>query len=118
MKRKQKRFTYEQKQQLLKSPYIENVYSNHITYSIEFKQMAVEQYLQGQTPIQIFVNANLDLELIGSKNAFNLIKKWLKNKDKLPKFKTLEQEVIELRAKVKYLEAVIDAEKKLNGLID
>ena len=113
MQRKQKHFTREQKEQLLKSPYIEKVYSNHIEYSIEFKQMAVEQYLQGQTPIQIFVNANLNLDLIGSKNAFNLIKKWLKEKDKLPKFKTLEQEVIELRAKVKYLEAVVDAVKKL-----
>ena len=113
MQRKQKHFTQQQKEQLLKSPYIEKVHSNHIDYSIEFKQMAVEQYLQGQTPVQIFVNANLDLELIGRKNSFNLIKKWLKEKDKLPKFKTLEQEVIELRAKVKYLEAVIDAVKKL-----
>ena len=113
MQRKQKQFTQEQKEQLLKSPFIEKVYSNHIKYSIEFKQMAVEQYLQGQTPIQIFVNANLNLDLIGSKNAFNLIKKWLKNKDKLPKFKTLEQEVVELRTKVKYLEAVLEAVKKL-----
>lgn len=113
MQRKQKHFTQQQKEQLLKSPYIEKVHSNRIDYSIEFKQMAVEQYLQGQTPVQIFVNANLDLELIGRKNSFNLIKKWLKEKDKLPKFKTLEQEVIELRAKVKYLEAVIDAVKKL-----
>ena len=113
MQRKQKHFTQQQKEQLLKSPYIEKVYSNHIKYSIEFKQMAVEQYIQGQTPIQIFVNANLNLDLIGSKNTFNLIKKWLKEKDKLPKFKTLEQEVVELRARVKYLEAVIDAVKKL-----
>lgn len=118
MKRKQKQFSEEQKEKLLMSPYIKKVYSNHITYTIAFKQMAVEQYLQGQTPIQIFVNANLNLELIGSKNAFNLIKKWLKEKDKLPKFKSLEQEVIELRAKVKYLEAVLEAEKKLNGLIE
>ena len=118
MKRKQKQFTEEQKKELLKSPYIERVLSNHLEYSIEFKQMAVEQYLNGQTPIQIFVNANLNLELIGRKNAFNLIKKWLKEKEKLPKFKPLEQEVKELRAKVKYLEAVLEAEKKLNGLIE
>ena len=118
MQRKQKQFTQKQKDELLQSPYIEKVHSNHLEYSIEFKQMAVEQYLNGQTPIQIFVNANLNLELIGRKNAFNLIKKWLKEKEKLPKFKTLEQEVKELRIKVKYLEAVIEAEKKLNGLID
>lgn len=118
MKRKQKQFTEEQKKELLKSPYIAKVHSNHLEYSTEFKQMVVEQYLNGQTPIQIFVNAGLNLELIGTKNAFNLIKKWLNEKEKLPKFKTIEQEVVELRAKVKYLEAVLEAEKKLNGLED
>lgn len=116
--RKQKRFTAEQTQKLLDSPYIEKVYSNHLTYSTEFKQFAVTQYLQGKTPVEIFVNANLDLEIIGRKNAFNLIKKWLKEKDKLPKFKSLEQEVKELRARNKYLEEVLYATKKLKGLID
>ena len=118
MKRKQKQITNEQKNELLKSPYIDKVYSNHIVYSTEFKQMAVEQYLSGQTPIQIFMNADLNLELIGSKNAFNLIKKWCKEKEKFPKYKSIEQEVKELREKVKYLEAVLEAEKKLNGRLD
>ena len=80
--RKQKQFTEEQKQQLLASPYIERVLSNHLEYTIEFKQMAVTQYLQGKTPVEIFVNANLDLNIIGRKNAFNLIKKWQKEKNK------------------------------------
>lgn len=35
--RKQKQFTEEQKLQLLKSPYIENVHSNHLEYTLEFK---------------------------------------------------------------------------------
>ena len=65
--RKQKQFTEEQKLQLLKSPFIERVLSNHLEYSVEFKQMAVTQYLQGKTPVEIFVNANLDLELIVKK---------------------------------------------------
>lgn len=116
--RKQKHFTQEQKEQLLKSPYIERVLSNHLEYSIEFKQMAVTQYLQGKTPVEIFVNANLDLNLIGRKNAFNLIKKWLKAKNKLPKFKSLEDEVKELRARNQYLEEVLYATKKLYGLED
>lgn len=116
--RKQKQFTENQKQELLKSPYIQKVHSNHLEYSIEFKQMAVRQYLQGKTPVEIFINANLNLELIGRKNAFNLIKKWLNEKEKLPDFKTLEQEVIELRARNKYLEEVLYATKKLKGLID
>ena len=116
--RKQKQFTEEQKQQLLKSPFIERVLSNHLEYSIEFKQMAVAQYLQGKTPVEIFINADLDLELIGRKNAFNLIKKWLKEKEKFPKFKSLEDEVKELRARNQYLEEVLYATKKLYGLED
>lgn len=55
--RKQKQFTEEQKLKLLASPFIERVLSNHLEYSIEFKQMAVSQYLQGKTPVEIFVNA-------------------------------------------------------------
>ena len=116
--RKQKQFTEEQKLQLLKSPYIEKVHSNHLEYTLEFKQLAITQYIQGKTPVEIFVNAHLDLEIIGRKNAFNLIKKWLKEKSKLPKFKTLEDEVKELRARNKYLEEVLYATKKLYGLED
>lgn len=116
--RKQKQFTEEQKLKLLASPFIERVLSNHLEYSIEFKQMAVSQYLQGKTPVEIFVNTNLDLNIIGRKNAFNLIKKWLKVKNKLPKFKSLEEEVKELRARNQYLEEVLYATKKLYGLED
>lgn len=116
--RKQKQFTEEQKLRLLNSPFIERVLSNHLEYSVEFKQLAVTQYLQGKTPVEIFVSANLDLELIGRKNAFNLIKKWLKEKNKLPKFKTLEDEVKELRVRNQYLEEVLYATKKLYGLED
>lgn len=116
--RKQKQFSAEEKQQLLNSPFIKRVLSNHLEYTTEFKQMAVTQYLQGKTPVEIFVNAGLNLELIGRKNAFNLIKKWLKEKSKLPNFKSLEDEVKELRARNKYLEEVLYATKKLYGLED
>ena len=116
--RKQKQFTQEQKEKLLASPFIERILSNHLEYTIEFKQMAVSQYIEGKTPVEIFVNAGLDLEIIGRKNAFNLIKKWQKQKNKLPKFKTLEEEVKELRIRNQYLEEVLHATKKLYGLED
>ena len=116
--RKQKQFTQEQKEKLLASPFIERILSNHLEYTIEFKQMAVSQYIEGKTPVEIFVNAGLDLEIIGRKNAFNLIKKWQKQKNKLPKIKTLEEEVKELRIRNQYLEEVLHATKKLYGLED
>ena len=62
--RKQKQFTEEQKLQLLKSPYIEKVHSNHLEYTLEFKQLAITQYLQGKTPVEIFVNAHFDFTKI------------------------------------------------------
>ena len=49
--------------------------------------------------------------LILSKNGW-------KKKNKLPKFKTLEDEVKELRARNQYLEEVLYATKKLYGLED
>lgn len=116
--RKQKNFTEEQKCKLLKSPFVEKVYSNHIVYSIEFKQIAISKYKQGVIPVKIFIDADLDLELIGKKNAFNLIKKWLKESDKLPKFKSLEQEVKELRERNSYLEEMLYATKKFQELLD
>ena len=51
-------------------------------------------------------------------SQINPSKKWLKEKNKLPKFKTLEDEVKELRARNKYLEEVLYATKKLYGLED
>ena len=71
--RKQKKFTQEQIEELLKSPFIEKVHSNHLEYSIEFKQLAVTQYLQGKTPVEIFVNAGLNLELIGRKDENSIL---------------------------------------------
>jgi len=41
--RKQKSFTTEQIQELLKSPYIEKVHSNRLEYTIEFKQLAIQR---------------------------------------------------------------------------
>lgn len=34
------------------------------------------QYRNGLAPVEIFLNAGLNLELIGRKNAVNLILKW------------------------------------------
>lgn len=116
MKRKQKLFTQEQIQLLLKSQYIVQVYPSSIKYADEFKLLAINKYQQGFTPVQIFVDAQLDLELIGRKNAFNLIKKWLKNPPKQSSNLTPEEQLKELQAKNAYLEAELDFLKKLRAL--
>lgn len=53
--RKQKQFTEEQKLQLLKSPYIEKVHSNHLEYTLEFKQLAITQYLYYANVKRLFI---------------------------------------------------------------
>ena len=55
MKRKQKHFTQDQIQLLLKSPYVLHVYSSSIKYADEFKKIAIDKYIQGFAPVQIFV---------------------------------------------------------------
>lgn len=67
MKRKQKSLTDEQKQELLKSKYIEKVHNNRIVYTNEFKTMALAQYISGLPPVEIFINAGIDLNLVGQK---------------------------------------------------
>ena len=116
MKRKQKQFTQEQIQLLLESPYIVQVYSSSIKYSDEFKQLAIDKYNQGFAPVQIFADAGLNIELIGQKNSFNLIKKWLNNPPKSLSNLTLEEQVQELQARNAYLEAELEFVKKLRAL--
>jgi transposase len=116
MKRKQKQFTQDQIQLLLKSPYIRHVYSNRIKYADEFKKIAIDKYIQGFAPVQIFAEAGLNLQLIGQKNAFNLIKKWLNKPPKSALNLTLEEQVKELQAKNAYLEAELEFIKKLRAL--
>ena len=76
MKRKQKCLTDEQIKELLNSKYVEKVFNNRIIYTNEFKNMALLLYRNGLPPVEIFINAGLNLELIGRKNAVNLILKW------------------------------------------
>ena len=82
MKRTSRKLSKEQKESLLKSPYVEKAGNSIVNYTDEFKRMAVDQYQKGKSPVEIFTEAQIDVRIIGSKNAFNLVKKWIKEQDK------------------------------------
>lgn len=114
MKRKQKSLTEEQKEELLKSKYIEKVHNNRIVYTNEFKIMALEQYRNGLPPVEIFISAGIDLNLVGRKNAVNLLLKWSKEGVKTSEQISLEEQIEELKAQNAYLKAENDFLKKLS----
>lgn len=112
--RKQKSLTENEINELLQSKFIEKVFKNRIIYSNEFKLIALEQYKRGLPPVEIFTNAGLNLELIGRKNAVNLLLKWSKEGIKTSKQLSLEQQIEELKAQNAYLKAENALLKKLS----
>ena len=114
MKRKQKCLTDEQIKELLNSKYVEKVFNNRIIYTNEFKNMALLQNRNGLPPVEIFINAGLNLELIGRKNAVNLILKWNNEEIKTDAQLSLEKQLEYLQAENAYLKAENEYLKKLS----
>lgn len=114
MKRKQKCLTDEQIQELLNSNSVERVFNNRIIYTNEFKNLALEQYRKGFPPVKIFSDAGINLELVGRKNAVNLILKWAKEDIKTDVQLSLEKQLEYLQAENAYLKAENEYLKKLS----
>ena len=113
-KRKQKSLTEKQIEELLKSKYIEKVFQNRIIYTNEFKLSALEQYRNGKPPVEIFVEAGINLDIVGRKNAVNLLLKWSKEGIKSKEQISLEKQIEELKAQNAYLKAENEFLKKLS----
>ena len=63
---------------LLKNKNVANCSSKSITYSKEFKVLAVKQYKEGLPSRKIFESAGFDLGLIGKDTPSDRIKEWNK----------------------------------------
>ena len=61
---------------LLKNKNVANCSSKSITYSKEFKVLAVKQYKEGLSSRKIFELAGFDLGIIGKDTPFDRIKDW------------------------------------------
>jgi transposase len=128
-------FTEENMRRLETNPNVQHVSETNITYTPEFKLAAVKAYEEGETPVEIFIKAGFDLDLIGHKKPKDSLKRW---RDTYAKYGetgikeerrgkgstgrkptgdlSAEEELKRARAKIKLLEAEVDFLKKLEAL--
>lgn len=62
--------------QLEGNPNVENVTEKSITYSPAFKLAAVKAYKEGQTPMEIFLKAGFNMDIIGRKKPKHCLNRW------------------------------------------
>ncbi len=70
------RYTKEQIDELSKNIFVARCSDKAISYTKEFKQLAIKQYETGMVAVEIFRDANFDLELIGRNKANGCLKRW------------------------------------------
>lgn len=73
---KRKGYTDQEKEILLKNENILSVSSTNIKYCPRFKLRAVTEYYEGVSPIQIFINSGINIEIIGRENPQRCLKRW------------------------------------------
>jgi transposase-like protein len=133
---KREKFSENQKAELLKSPAISSVGVCYIVYSPAFRLHALEEYQKGKSPIQIFRDAKIDVNILGTDVAGKCLRNWRRKaecfgKDSLlenltsktkclgrPRLKplSLEEENKRLKAQNEYLKEENDFLKKLEAL--
>ena len=75
---KRKPYTVQEKEELLKSDAIEKVANSSATYSKEFKVFAVGEYMTGKSPLQIFIEAGIDVNILGREQPKRCLERWNK----------------------------------------
>ena len=73
-----RRFTKEQIDELLKNPNIETCSEKSISYSKNFKELAIKQKQEGFSNMKIFIQAGFDVDLIGREIPDYCLHRWLK----------------------------------------
>ena len=75
---KRKPYTVQEKEILLKSEAIEKIANSSATYSKEFKLFAVGEYMTGKTPLQIFIEAGINVNILGKEQPHKCLMRWRK----------------------------------------
>jgi hypothetical protein len=128
-------FNQEQINDLLKNKNVSKCSSKSITYSKDFKLLAIKKYYEeGYSPNMIFREAGFDIGVLGSERIRGCLKRWRKiynnkgdtalmkenrgktkwKKEKIPK--NNKDKIKYLKTKIAYLEAENDFLAKLRGL--
>ncbi len=128
-----KRFTEKQIKSLTKNKYVLRVSKSSITYSTEFKELFIKDYLDGSLPRVIFDKYGFAIEVLGYKRIEQAAARWKrkyhadgilglrddrKNNSGRPAIKalSLEDKYKKLEAKNKMLEFENELLKKLDKL--
>lgn len=67
-----------QRRKLLENPNVEEITEKHIHYSASFKIKAVESYIKGISPVEIFKQAGIDPSFFEEDYCLNTVKRWKK----------------------------------------
>jgi len=71
-----KLFTKEEQKLLKKHPYVKAVSEKGITYTDEFKAIAIKEEEKGKNSRDIFEEAGFDLDIVGIHRAKSSLKRW------------------------------------------
>ena len=125
-----KYFTEEEIEYLSSNIYVESVNEKQITYTIEFKQFFVREYMNGKGPTWIFESVGLYKRMLGAKRIEKATSRWMKayengtldvsatlpNRHPVLKAKNItDKELIRRQeAKIKLLELEVELLKKID----
>ncbi len=77
-----KRSTETEMKCLAKNKYVFRISDKAITYADEFKQLSIDQYLEGKTPRKIFESSGFDVSVLGIKRVKQCADRWKKAYEK------------------------------------
>lgn len=113
---KKREFTEEEREKLSNNPVVYSAGKVSVYYTDAFKQIALKEYLKGKSARQIFIDAGIDLDMIGPENAVLNLSEWRRNAKMAPMHKERYQNLKKAYDKIAYLEAENDFLKKLKAL--
>lgn len=120
---------------LVSNRFVEKITNSHVSFTPEFKILAVEQNLDGKSPIDIFRDAGLDISLFHAEFPKKSVSRWKKiylkegkaalkseNRGKgatgRPKKSYDPEDLDSMRERLAYLEMENAFLKKLHALVD
>ena len=96
-------YSEEEQAQLRRSKHIARVTARRIVYAEAFKRHALTAYQNGMPPCEIFIRAGFNLQVIGSGQPKECLKRWRRITEHVPHTETDRLKWLE--AEVKYLKA-------------
>lgn len=113
---KKRQFTEEERAKLSNNHFVYSVGKVSVFYTDDFKQKALKEYQKGKSAKQIFIDAGIDINVIGHKNPIYCLSEWRKNTQVATKRKDQCKKLKNAYDKITYLEAENEFLKKLEAL--